>query len=62
VRFVGLVRRGAVLKAALQVHGQPVVLGMGETASGYAVIAVDEDGVRLRSPDGTILALGAGGS
>jgi hypothetical protein len=62
VRFVGLVRRGGVLRAALQVHGEPVVLGKGETAGGYRVVAIDEDGVRLQAPDGSTLTLAAGGS
>ena len=62
VRFVGLVRRGGALKAALQVHGEPVVLGKGESAGGYRVVAIDEDGVRLEAADGTILTLSAGGS
>lgn len=62
VRFVGLVRRGGTLRAALQVHGEPAVVGMGEAAGGYTVIAIDEDGVRLRAADGSVLTLRTGGS
>jgi hypothetical protein len=62
VRFVGFVRRGGTLRAALQVHGEPAVVGMGEAAGGYAVVGIDEDGVRLRAPDGSVLTLAAGGS
>jgi hypothetical protein len=61
-RLVGLVRRGGVLKAALQVHGETVVVGVGEDAGDYRVVAIDEDGVRLRAGDGTILTLPTGGS
>ena len=62
VRFVGLVRRGGSLKAALQVSGEAVVLGMGEAAGGYTVVGIDDDGVRLRAGDGTLLTLSSGGS
>ena len=62
VRLVGLIRRGGALKAALQIHGESVTVGMGDSAGGYAVVAIDEDGVRLRAADGTILTLSAGGS
>ena len=62
VRFVGFVRRGGALKAALQVYGEAVVLGKGEAAGGYTVTGIDEDGVRLRASDGTTLHLAAGGS
>src|SRR5688572_12032963 len=62
VRFVGLVRRGGALRAALQVHGEPAVVGLGEAAGGYTVIGIDEDGVRLRAADGSVLTLTAGGS
>jgi hypothetical protein len=62
VRFVGLVRRGGTLKAALQVHGEAVVLGMDDAAGGYTVVGIDDDAVRLRAGDGTILTLTPGGS
>jgi hypothetical protein len=62
VRLVGLVRRAGVIKAALQVHGQTMVVGAGEAAGDYRVVAIDEDGVRLRAADGTMITLPAGGS
>ena len=57
VRLIGLVRRAGALRAALFVHGETVVVGVGEAAGDYRVIAVDEDGVRLRAPDGSTLTL-----
>jgi hypothetical protein len=57
VRLVGLVRRGGALRAALAVDGETVVVGAGEAAGGYRVIAVDEEGVRVRAPDGSVLVL-----
>jgi len=62
VRLVGLVRRAGALKAALQVHGETIVVGAGEAAGDYRVVAIDEDGVRLRAADGTMITLPAGGS
>lgn len=62
VRLVGLVRRAGVMKAALQVHGETIVVGAGEAAGDYRVLAIDEDGVRLRAADGTTITLPAGGS
>jgi hypothetical protein len=62
VRLVGLVRRGGAIKAALQVHGETIVVGAGEAAGDYRVVAIDEDGVRLRAADGTTITLPAGGS
>jgi hypothetical protein len=62
VRLVGLVRRAGVMKAALSVHGETMVVGMGEAAGDYRVVAIDEDGVRLRAADGTTITLSAGGS
>ena len=61
-RLVGLVRRAGVLKAALEVHGETVVVGVGEAAGDYRVVAIDEDGVRLRAVDGTVVTLAVGGS
>lgn len=60
VRLVGLVRRGAVTKAVLQVRGRTVEVAVGETAGGYRVLAVDDDGVRLQAEDGTMVTLAAG--
>ena len=57
VRLVGLVRRGGALKAALSIHGETVIAGAGEAAGDYRVVAVDEDGVRLRAADGSMITL-----
>ena len=58
VRLVGLVRRGAQTKAALAVAGDTVVLAAGESAAGYTVVSIDEDeGVRVRTPDGGSIVL-----
>lgn len=62
VRLVGLVRRAGVIKAALSVHGETMVVGTGEAVGDYRVVAIDEDGVRLRAADGTMITLPAGGS
>jgi hypothetical protein len=60
VRLVGLVHRGARTRAALALAGETVVLGAGETASGYTVVSIDEDeGVRVRTPDGGTIVLAA---
>jgi hypothetical protein len=54
VRLVGLVRRQGGLRAALSLYGNVVVLGPGDEAEGYRVLSVDEEnGVRLRNPDGS---------
>ena len=58
VRLVGLLRRGAQVKAALAILGETVVLASGESAGGYTVLAIDEDeGVRVRTPDGSTIVL-----
>ena len=62
VRLVGLVRRGGVIKAALQIHGETMVVGAGEAAGDYRVVSIDDEGVRLRAADGTTITLPAGGS
>jgi hypothetical protein len=51
-RLVGVVARGGRLRAALSIGGEIVLLAPGETAGGVTVLAVHEDGVRLRGPDG----------
>ena len=61
VRLVGLVRHAGVMKAALYVHGETMVVGLGEAAGDYRVVAIDEDGVRLRAADGTTITLSPGG-
>jgi hypothetical protein len=52
VRLVGLVRRGPRLLAALALGGDVFVLAAGDSAGGYAVLDVSEEGVRLRGPQG----------
>jgi hypothetical protein len=51
-RLVGVVQRDGRLRAALSIGGEIVLLAPGETAGGVTVLAVQEDGVRLRGPDG----------
>ena len=60
VRLVGVVRRGGALRVALAVHGEVFVLARGESAEGYTVETIDEDGVSVREPGGTIVRLSAG--
>ena len=58
VRVVGLVRRGAELKAALVVEGEMAVVGKGDRAGRYTVLEVDDEaGVRLRGPAGEEMVL-----
>ncbi len=58
VRLVGLVRRAGVLKAAVSIWGETVVLGPGEESRGYKVLSIDDEGsVRLKAPDGAELTL-----
>jgi hypothetical protein len=58
LRLVGLVRKGGVLKAAVSMWGETIVLGLGEESRGYKVLTIgDEEGVRLRAPDGSELTL-----
>jgi hypothetical protein len=53
-RLVGLVRRGDRLVAALAAAAGDVELaGPGETAAGVVVVAIGDDSVRVRRPDGT---------
>ena len=49
---MGVVRRDGRLRAALSIGGEIVLLAPGEAAGGVTVLAVLEDGVRLRGPDG----------
>jgi hypothetical protein len=51
-RLVGLVSRAGRLVAALSADGEVVLAGPGETAAGVTVVAVGEDGVRIRHTDG----------
>lgn len=58
LRFVGWVRRGERLLAALAIHGVVVTAGAGEMVEGYRVLSVDEDaGVRLQGPTGSEISL-----
>ncbi|HEU0104961.1 MAG TPA: hypothetical protein VFT38_02240 [Vicinamibacteria bacterium] len=58
LRLVGLLRRGAQVKAALAIMGETVVLASGESAGGYTVLSIDDDeGVRVRTPDGGTIVL-----
>lgn len=53
VRFVGFVRRGASLRAALAVRGQVSLASVGESVDDVRVLALDEDrGVHVRLADG----------
>jgi hypothetical protein len=58
-RLIGFVRRGGALHAVLALPGADTVLALpGETVAGHLVIAVhEEEGVRLRLPDGLELTL-----
>jgi hypothetical protein len=51
-RLVGVVKRDGRLCAALSIGGEVVLLAPGESAGGVTVLAVQEDGVRVRGPDG----------
>lgn len=52
LRLVGLVRRPDGLRAAVAIAGEVVVLKRGESAGGWTLVALDEEGARLRGPDG----------
>jgi hypothetical protein len=52
-RLVGLVSRGGRMVAALAADGEVVLAGPGETAAGVTVLAVDDQGVRIRRADGS---------
>ena len=51
--LVGLVARAGRLVAALAADGEVVLAGPGETAAGVTVLAVDDEGVRIRRADGS---------
>jgi hypothetical protein len=58
IRLVGFVRRAGAVRAALSLDGSVSVVGVGDEAGGYSVLAVDEDaGVTVRAPDGAELLL-----
>jgi hypothetical protein len=52
-RLVGLVSRAGRVLAALSADGEVALAGPGETAAGVTVLAVDDEGVRIRRPDGS---------
>jgi hypothetical protein len=52
-RLVGLVRREGRLMAALSVDGEVELAGPGDSAAGVTVLAVGEEGVRVRRADGS---------
>jgi hypothetical protein len=52
-RLVGLVSRAGRRVAALAADGEVVLAGPGDTAAGVTVLAVDDEGVRVRRADGT---------
>ena len=53
LRLVGLVSRAEGLRAAVATATGVVLLGPGDSVSGYVVLGVDEEhGLRLRGPDG----------
>jgi hypothetical protein len=61
VRLVGFLRGNEGLKAALSILGEVVVCAAGEQVSGYTVVSVDEEeGVRVRAPDGAEISLTSG--
>jgi len=58
VRFVGLVRRAGILRAALVVDGGVVLVEPGDKISGFRVLSLDEDaGVLVRDPQGVLSTL-----
>jgi hypothetical protein len=59
VRVVGLVRRAGTLVVALAINGEVILLGAGESGSGFTVLGIGEEAVHLRGPDGeeTLLEL-----
>lgn len=52
-RLVGLLRRPGGLVAVLSLDGEVELAAAGQTAAGVTVLAVGEDGVRVRRPDGS---------
>lgn len=52
-RLVGLLIRSGRLMAALAADGEVELAGPGDTVGGVTVLAVSEEGVRVRRPDGS---------
>jgi hypothetical protein len=51
-RLVGLVERGGQRAAALSIDGEVVILGEGDSSSGFTVLVVGDEAVGLRGPEG----------
>ena len=51
-RLVGLVERRGRRAAALSIDGEVVVLGEGDSSGGFTVLAVADEAVSLRGPEG----------
>ncbi|HVO10922.1 MAG TPA: hypothetical protein VMX54_09290 [Vicinamibacteria bacterium] len=52
-RLVGLLRRPGGLVAVLSLEGEVELAAAGQAAAGVTVLAVDEDGARVRRADGS---------
>lgn len=57
IRFLGLVRRGGTLKAALAISGDVFLVAPGEEVAGYVLLSLDEETVKVRGTDGKELDL-----
>ena len=58
IRVVGLVQREGRVRAVLVLSGEVHVVGSGEQLGGYAVLAIEDEGVvRVRTPDGREIVL-----
>ncbi len=57
VRIVGLVHRAGTPVAALAIDGEVVLLRKGETGSGFTVLGIRDEAVRLRDPEGDEMTL-----
>lgn len=53
VKLVGIVRGAKGPRAALSIEGNVVVLAAGESADGYTVVGLDDEGVRVQTPAGS---------
>lgn len=51
-RLVGIVERGGQRAAALSIDGEVIVLGEGDSSSGFTVLVVGDEAVGLRGPEG----------
>ena len=57
VRLVGFIRQAGGARAALAIAGEVVLLRPGESAGGWTLESLDEEGARLSGPDGREEAL-----